>query len=822
MRDAAVDRLAKLISDSPSRNSSSGKGTPQRRLSFDIHLGIAEGWFSLFLLAAVVYSTIWSIQAAGWVDHIGILTITTAFGLAIGVVTAKQRRFPPLLVHVAVIAFALLLSLWQTAGAYYDGSIPAFVHAIQRWVAAAFAGGTGDDDSIFLFLIIALGFVLAYTSAWLVYRTRNPWLMIVANAVVLLINLSNVDAAYIFFLIIFLMASLMLLLRFNLYDSVKRWKRQGLRYADDIGWDVMQAGTLISIGILIVSWILPYGYSNSLAAQVWTVNANPIMQLTDAWNRLISVNGGATPANHGNFTDTLRLGGDPNLTNELVLTVKITDPTQYLEMLNYETYTDQGWKNDDTQSTDQNPGTPYPPDSYLSHPVKATIKVINSPGEQYPYLLGPSEIGQVDQAAKVLISNNTGSVIAWLGKGGKLASGQTYTITSYVSSADETTLRTVPLPKDAPVIPPSVQQTPQVTSYVQGVLSTNLQLPKDLDPRIGHLAHQLTDGQKTMYDKALAIEHYFQSNFTYSTNIHLPSGTEGVSWFLFQSGNKGFCNYFASAMAVMLRELGIPARVAVGYTNGHPDKNNPNQMDVVGTDAHAWTQVYFAHYGWINFEPSASFKSFTRPVAAPGETPSPPSVSGGNSGNGKVSSPGHGKQDPEGINLGGGSASQASGDLVRQQVGLAIGSFVLLIIFACILFGLWWQRLFRRFGLADRIYGRLCLLANWAGIPLQPSQTPYEYVRELAQSAPQDAVMIERLGDIYVRERWADPESEEHPRRSGEMGEMGSIWKRLQPRLFLYVLRHPHFLSWLPRQIWGTTTAYWKNWRVRKHADDDL
>ncbi len=253
MRDAAVERLVKIISEK-NDDDSGGKGFRSRR-PLEVHIGLAEGWFSLFLVAIVVYSAIWCVQSAGWVEHLNILTLTTALGLIGGVLAAKQQRFSRLLIHCSAIGFGLLLAFWQTAGAFYAGSTAEFVRALQSWFVTITHNGSTSDDSIFLFFIVTLGFILAYTSAWLVYRTRSPWLMIVANAVVLLINLSNVDAGYTIFLVVFLIAALLLLLRFNLYESVKRWQRQGLRYADDIGWDVMQAGALLSIGILIFSWL---------------------------------------------------------------------------------------------------------------------------------------------------------------------------------------------------------------------------------------------------------------------------------------------------------------------------------------------------------------------------------------------------------------------------------------------------------------------------------------------------------------------------------------------------------------------------------------
>jgi hypothetical protein len=321
-----------------------------------------------------------------------------------------------------------------------------------------------------------------------------------------------------------------------------------------------------------------------------------------------------------------------------------------------------------------------------------------------------------------------------------------------------------------------------------------------------------------MYDKAVALESYLRSNYTYSVDIQLPPGEEGVSWFLFRSGNKGFCNYFASAMAVMARSLGIPARVAVGYTSGTDDPKN-HQHVIHGTDAHSWVQIYFAGYGWVNFEPSASFPAFTRPL--PNAFPSVGTGDlGGSVGNsGLTGNRGHlGKLDAsDTASFGGTNGGQAQG-LLRKQVGFALGSLVLLMLFSCMLFALWWRRLFQRYDLATQLFGRLCVLAKWAGIELRPSQTPYEYIHALAAVTPQDAEVLERLGDIYVRDHWADPQSKDHPERTGEMNELPGLWKRLQPHLFLYVLRHPYFLRWLPQRL----SAFLTSLRSKRRATRGL
>src|SRR5258708_3662343 len=532
MQDATIERLSKIIAEPRPSDGSPGKnrGWPRKA---SLHIGLAEGWFSLFLLATVVYSTIWCVQAAGWVDHLNVLALITLLGLAVGVFAAKQRRLPRLLVHVMAVALGILLALWQTAGNDYGGIVAALVNDMHQWLQLALAGGTSSDDSIFLFFIIALSFLLAYTSAWLVYRTRRPWLMILANAVVLLINLNFIDAGYIVFLVVFLVAALLLLLRFNLYESSVRWKRLGLRCSDDLGWEFMQAGALISIGILILAWLLPWGYTNDAAEQIWSADNNPWVQLQNVWDRIISVSGGTNIASHGNFTDTLVLGGNPNLNGDLVFTVKTDDSGgQYLEADSLDTYNGRAWTYGSTDGTSLNGNQVKYDGSTLLRPVQQHITVVNPPGEQQPYLLGAPQSASTDQPEGGPTSKDSGATIAWVRKLGKLAAGNSYTVISYVSAASIKTLRTVPMPADAPSFtydPAHPDLLPPVTWYDPTILNADLQLPKNLDPRIKQLAASITAGYSTMYDKAEALESYLRNNYKYNVNVSLPPGQEGVS-----------------------------------------------------------------------------------------------------------------------------------------------------------------------------------------------------------------------------------------------------------------------------------------------------
>ncbi len=795
-----VDRLAKIIADQQPGDDP-GK---QRRVQFQmkhmlVYLRLAEGWFSFFLLALVVYSTIWCVQAVGWVDHSGLLTPITGLGLLAGVIAAKQQRFPRLLVHILAVVISLLLAFWQTSNADWAGHFPALFNSMRSWLALALAGGTNSDDSIFLFFILTLGFLLAYTSAWLLYRTRSPWLMLLANAVVLLINLSNIDAGYVVFLVIFLVAALLLLLRFNLYESSARWKLQGLRCSDDLGWEFMQAGSLISLAILVFSWLLPWGYTNQQASAIWSANSNPWVQVQYLWDRVLSVSGGSIPQNHGNFTNLLTLGGSPNLTNTPVFHVKSTDGTQYLIYSSYDQYDGvRNWSSSSQSATPNAANVVYSNGSLDLRQVSQTVQVINPPGEQYAYIFGASQIVATNQTAQVISNKSDGEVVAWLRNNGKLAAGNVYTVVSYVSDADVQTLRSVPMPGTAPSLPPHYDGQLPPTYFDPSVLVTYTRLPSGLDPRIKALAAQITARAPTMYDKVSALEDYLRNNYTYDATISAPPpGAEAASWFLFDS-KRGFCNYFATAMTLMAREMGIPARVATGYTNGKYDPKT-NEWDITGTDAHAWTQIYFAGYGWINFEPSATFSQFARPIKTAG-TPGISLSPSGSTLNGSGHRPGGNL--PQETGPAGPGITSASGfsvaSQIRQDVGVVLLVLVAFILGGLVYFGFWWRRLFQGLSLPAQAYGRVGVLAGWAGISVRRSQTPREYMLALSEIAPEDAVTFERLGDIYARTRWADRNGPDHPDKTGEAKEAPVLWKAVQKHLTLYVLRHPHFLRTLP------------------------
>ncbi len=139
------------------------------------------------------------------------------------------------------------------------------------------------------------------------------------------------------------------------------------------------------------------------------------------------------------------------------------------------------------------------------------------------------------------------------------------------------------------------------SAYSPEIRDIYLQLPA-LDPRIRALARQTTVSAPTAYDKAAAIESYLQTRYGYTLDLSGTPGKDPLSYFLFNR-RAGHCEYFAAAMTVMLRSLGIPARYVNGFLPG--EYNDVGEDYIIrASDAHSWVEVYFPEYGWITFDPT--------------------------------------------------------------------------------------------------------------------------------------------------------------------------------------------------------------------------
>jgi len=149
------------------------------------------------------------------------------------------------------------------------------------------------------------------------------------------------------------------------------------------------------------------------------------------------------------------------------------------------------------------------------------------------------------------------------------------------------------------------------TEYPQDILDKYLVLPREVPGRVRKLAQEITAGKSNPYDKAKAIETYLRANYPYDLNVPGPPPDRDVADFFLFDLKKGYCDYYATAMVVLARANGIPARFVSGYAPGSYDAASAQYL-VREMDAHSWAEVYFPEIGWVEFEPTGSIPEIDR------------------------------------------------------------------------------------------------------------------------------------------------------------------------------------------------------------------
>jgi transglutaminase-like putative cysteine protease len=151
----------------------------------------------------------------------------------------------------------------------------------------------------------------------------------------------------------------------------------------------------------------------------------------------------------------------------------------------------------------------------------------------------------------------------------------------------------------------------RASTQVPRGLAPYLQLPAAVPERVAGLAARITAGGTTQHDRVLAVQSWLRANTRYDLDVPRdPEGVDAVDHFVFET-RRGYCEQIATSMAVMLRTLGIPARLVTGYG---PGDRNPltGYFEVRQSDAHAWVEVFYPGVGWVPYDPT-----FGVPEAAP-------------------------------------------------------------------------------------------------------------------------------------------------------------------------------------------------------------
>ena len=341
--------------------------------------------------------------------------------------------------------------------------------------------------------------------------------------------------------------------------------------------------------------------------------------------------------------------------------------------------------------------------------------------------------------------------------------GDRYEATSLLSNADEASLRAAS------------------QNYSSQIANQYLDVPDVITPRTFDLAEEIAGRHDNAYDKAIAIQNYLRNTITYNDQIDAPpNDVEAIDHFLFET-QEGYCNYYASAFAMMLRTQGVATRLSRGYASGEFNEDN-KQYRVRARDAHVWPEVYFPEYGWIQFEPTVIIAP---PERASGD--SNESIADDNlpfdegldepAGGGPIQDPDPLMDDapPEP------DAPAQGWEAVRNSIQVT-GTMVVLFVATGLVFVA--DRMNRRVeGSVEGSYGRLESWARWLGVPMNTTQTPHERQELFIEAVPESEPSLRVLIDEFVRKQFS-------PKKTANLfASTAEAWAELRPIFIRHIIR---------------------------------
>jgi len=474
------------------------------------------------------------------------------------------------------------------------------------WYSVVYYGGT-SQETITLFLAAALViWLLTFFACTELLRHRRTFLAAIplGLAVVLNVAYTGIGLTYVY---AFLALTLVTQVWAHARQLERLWKQQRTDYSPEIKRDLVITGVGVTALIILVALIIPYFTFQKVVLAFWDNVGSKLQPFYSDWDRAFAGRNPvptATPevvarGEGHEVTSPLDLPG-----NQMILIVTTSAPPplrmeernlnpelrfgevdakHYWRQITYDTYTGSGWINKSEVETVNYPADqPWTDWSYPSRILTTTITIVQG---------SPVMAFAVNQP---LMFDNEFQLT--LRSEGDIESisvvTSTYTAISAVPAASVDELKAAS------------------TNYPTWVTERYLPLP-DVPQRVIDLANQIVAEAEaeTPYDKARAIETYIR---TYVYDLEVPRAAlnqDVVDYFLFDA-RRGYCDYSASAMVVMLRAVGVPARYASGFAMGEYDHDRQAYI-VRESSAHAWTEVFFPGYGWIEFEPTPSQSTFT-------------------------------------------------------------------------------------------------------------------------------------------------------------------------------------------------------------------
>jgi len=578
------------------------------------------------LLTIAVICLPWGIMAQEWLDGDGVLVLVALLAVLIGFVLGRwrvNRALATLAGSVVGLALTLILvgelfpSLWlwnrgPELLAFWQERALLFWARVTDWGNAALAGGRSYDNVVLLLILMTIVWGVSFWAGLDLPRRRSPLAALLPAGLVLLVIVAGSergDGRWAFLL--FLVCAFLLLTRTNLTIQERRWDNQGKDYSAELYFDIFFYGFSIVVVLVVVTALVPLPVDNPLSQAIWSHLYEPTKA---AQAMLGQVFAGAQRAEEEPEFLEHEVGGTVILGEEVVFTVSTDEPrplppelaahlgdeprvpTHYWRDVVHDEYTGRGWKSSLSVIHMVAPGQPLAaPPSFGKRLVQTVTRARSEAG----FVYAANQPLVVDQFTRVR-GDPPGSPSGDLLAIHTRASIRTYVVTSTLVTATVAQLRAAPAE-----YPAWVQER-----YARSPVTTG---------RVRALARDLTAAAPTPYDKAAVIEAYLRT-LTYDTEVpKAPPGRDVADHFLFEL-ERGYCDHFATAMVVLCRAAGVSARHVTGFAAGEYDYHN-YQYVVFQKYAHAWVEVYFPGYGWVEFEPTPALTTFDRPLGE--EQPGP-------------------------------------------------------------------------------------------------------------------------------------------------------------------------------------------------------
>jgi transglutaminase-like putative cysteine protease len=697
-----------------------------------------------------------------------VVPMAAMLGLLSGVALAKSK-FKDGTSHVFALIFGLfaifyLVGLVLPEELVWRERVFNILSRQAVWFQKAFSGGTSRDGLIFVIQTTAVYWLLGYTAAWYTFRYPRLWRAVVPTGLVLMsvVYYYNGPRPLLLSLATFAILALLFAARTHLAAQEIEWRSTSVRYERGIWFDFLRAAFLVAVFVLFLSWSLPTLSANTSINDALSSTQGPWREFQDDWTRLFASLRSYGSATTDPYEDSLVLGGPRTVGSTLIMDVSVPRqlPNVYWQAIAYDTYEDGSWHVDDRTETRLH----FPDDGALELPPSWARDVVPQTVVNYlpnsSFIYAAPEVVETDRQMFVESTRDDQNkeLISAVRSRYVLRQGDRYEVSSRVSIADADSLRS------------------SSTFYPDWVSERYLQMPDSITPETISLAAELTAPHVTPFDKSIAVRDYLRTNITYNDQIDAPpEGVDPVHYTLFVS-QEGYCNYYASSMALMLRSQGVPSRVVSGYAQGEYDEASQSYR-VRASNAHTWVEVYFPQYGWIQFEPTASLPLVDRPAAAGGgdafASPADPSEFNAEDRLEDIDNPA--SESLEDL-LAGEETVQNSQFWERFSLWQALGAVLILLLAAVAIFVA--NVLNKRVeGNVDRSYQRLGSWARWLGIFYQPTDTPYERADMMSSAVPEGHIPIRNLTHEYVRKQF----SADH--QSDAKFDSFAAWQQLRPLL---------------------------------------